>query len=279
MIELDFEIVHQNLLDSWDGTRLLEGLDITRIWQKTPGEHVSDLDLRLGERLEIFLQNVFFAPVFSEEKKLAGPFPDVYWLVDPLDGTHNRIMGIGPTAISLALMVRGWPAVGMVYHLEDKYFGSSYLGVKSKSGDDETLTPATSEPLIGLSTGIIRQSLEGGIWAEFLRTLTKLGRIRIYGSQALQGLWVSQGKLQMSFSYESRAWDDCAAGLLVNESGGDWWCFVDKETQQIQPDSQTSSTFVSNGFRKESEEAGALFAEAISRVKLDSYILARTESP
>lgn len=67
----------------------------------------------------------------------------------------------------------------------------------------------------------------------------------------------------MRFSYESKAWDDCAAGLLVSESGVDWSCFATKRNLRIQPDLQTSRTYVTLAFKSQSEEAVDLCRKAI----------------
>lgn len=56
---------------------------------------------------------------------------DLYWLVDPLDGTHEFIQHNGEFIVSIALMSENVPTLGIIYvPASDKlYFSSDYRGV------------------------------------------------------------------------------------------------------------------------------------------------------
>lgn len=259
----DFQTIHANLLANFNITQVLGGVQLDKSWQKSPGEMVTNLDVEIDSRLQILLGEVLNVPVLSEERAMPEIAPNAYWLVDPLDGTNNYLATLAPTSISIALMVRGFPAVSLICNINNGHISSTFLGAAKIT--DEQAKPAilSTEPLIGLSTGVIRNALVSRPWSLFLSSVARLGKIRIFGSQALQGLWVGEGKLQMSFSIESRAWDDCAAGLMVVESGGDWLCFTTKGKTEIRPTEQTSSTFLSSRYRGKSPEPVELFIKAL----------------
>lgn len=261
----ELRIIHTQLRKLF---RLEDVMDSRRqisYWQKSEGEYVTNLDLKIDEYLQFLLKKVLDVPVLSEERDTPSELPSIYWLVDPLDGTHNHIAELSPTAISIALMVNGLPEVALVSQLIDGSTRSTFKGADEliKSSHKPLSTESRSQPLIGISTGIIREAMISDPMGEFVRFVTGVGRIRIFGSQAMQGMWVAEGKLDMSFSYESRAWDDAAAGLFVTESGGKWYCFTDKKTRTITPELTTSSSFLSRDLKQDLAKAPGLFKTAI----------------
>jgi len=63
-----------------------------------------------------------------------------YWLLDPIDGTGEFILASGDFAVNVALIVNGWPSIGVI-HAPDKnitYYAQSGLG-----SFKETLTGTT----------------------------------------------------------------------------------------------------------------------------------------
>jgi 3'(2'), 5'-bisphosphate nucleotidase len=71
-------------------------------------------------------------PVVSEEcdhAEVAAACPDVYWLVDPLDGTKEFVKGIPEYTVNIALIEDGVPVLGVVY------IPASGLGYSACRGD------------------------------------------------------------------------------------------------------------------------------------------------
>lgn len=73
-------------------------------------------------------------PIISEEVG-AVPFEqrkswDRYWLLDPIDGTGEFIIGSGDFAVNIALIENGWPSIGVIHapdhHLT--YYAQNHLG-------------------------------------------------------------------------------------------------------------------------------------------------------
>ena len=53
-----------------------------------------------------------------------------------------------------------------------------------------------------------------------LNTLPRLGKVRNFGTQALQLCYVAAGRLSANISREAKIWDDAAGALIVAEAGG-----------------------------------------------------------
>ncbi len=82
--------------------------------EKAPGDWVSDVDTSSEAAVRESLQrNAPGLPVFGEEG--GGGRGDVGWFVDPLDGTANFLHGFPAVGVSVALVDRGVPVVGVVH--------------------------------------------------------------------------------------------------------------------------------------------------------------------
>ena len=99
-------------LASWPGAG-----HAPEVWEKTPGDPVSSVDLAVDAFLKRELAALLpSAGWLSEEtvdapERLAG---DLLWLVDPIDGTRDYIRGRTGWAVSVALVSAGRPLLGML---------------------------------------------------------------------------------------------------------------------------------------------------------------------
>lgn len=73
-------------------------------------------------------------PIISEE---VGALPlaqrknwSKYWLLDPIDGTGEFIIGSGDFAVNIALIENGWPSIGVIHAPDHNltYYGQTNLG-------------------------------------------------------------------------------------------------------------------------------------------------------
>lgn len=89
------------------------GLSITA---KADGSPVTQADHESSGLIEMQLAALTpgIAVVSEENATMVGP-DDVYWTVDPLDGTKEFINRTDGFAVKIALMDRGVPALGVVY--------------------------------------------------------------------------------------------------------------------------------------------------------------------
>lgn len=73
-------------------------------------------------------------PIISEE---VGALPlaqrqhwGKYWLLDPIDGTGEFIVGSGDFAVNIALVENGWPSMGVIHAPDQQvtYYAQTHLG-------------------------------------------------------------------------------------------------------------------------------------------------------
>ena len=191
---------------------------------KRPDSPVTRADLEADEAIRERLHRSFpDDPILSEETRdtPARQAAERIWVVDPLDGTKEFIEGLPQFAVSIALVLRGEPVVGVVAHPpsrecfwgaqgEGAFAGEQPLGISSTTclSDAVALVSRTEQRRGQLSE-----------WSGWFREL------RPVGSVALKLAWVAAGRGDLWFSAAPKSeWDVCAGDLLVREAGGRLVC-------------------------------------------------------
>jgi 3'(2'), 5'-bisphosphate nucleotidase len=81
-----------------------------------PAEFKTAADVRAHERIAAGLKKIFPGlPVLSEEEAWLKARPELYWLIDPIDGTASWYEGFSGFATQAALIREGQPIYGIVH--------------------------------------------------------------------------------------------------------------------------------------------------------------------
>ncbi|MEM7352102.1 MAG: inositol monophosphatase, partial [Acidobacteriota bacterium] len=139
------------------------------------------------------------------------------WVIDPLDGTVNFAGSVPFFSVSLALLVDGEPTVGVVYDPLHEELFSAERGAGARL-NGELLVRAEPPPLVGGSSGLLAWCARHRP-AALEELLEDVGKLRIFGSQALHLCYAAAGRLAAAVSFEACLWDDVAGALIVREAG------------------------------------------------------------
>lgn len=161
---------------------------------------------------------------FITEEGTAGEKGETLkWVIDPLDGTTNFIHGIFPHAVSIALLDKNKPLVGVVYEIgQNELFsawegGGAWLNSKpinvSKSSKHADVLLATGFPYYNFD--MLNEYLSV---LEFFMIETR--GMRRMGSASVDLAYVACGRFDGFFEHALHAWDIAAGVLLVQEAGG-----------------------------------------------------------
>ena len=88
-----------------------------------------DIKLKLDTDTEHLIKKILKSKssfsILGEETGSSGDLGELYWVVDPLDGTSNFLRGIPISCVSIALMQNLNPVLGVIYDFnnDDLYFG------------------------------------------------------------------------------------------------------------------------------------------------------------
>jgi myo-inositol-1(or 4)-monophosphatase len=139
------------------------------------------------------------------------------WVVDPLDGTINYANGIPVFCVSIALVIDGRPAVGVVHDpTRGETFSAAAGGPARLDG-----RPITASDKDRLSDFVVSMALGGRSVATRARNIRKAIRVpRSMGSAALALAYVGNGRFDAFIQQGGlSAWDVAAAGLIAERGG------------------------------------------------------------
>jgi myo-inositol-1(or 4)-monophosphatase len=145
------------------------------------------------------------------------------WIIDPLDGTINFSRKNRSFAISIALVNKGRPTLGVVYlpMTQDLYWAQANKDTAYLNG----------EPIHVSSTGAIREAVVACDWAwdleKRLNVVRWLGRISLQvrqisstGSAVAALASLAGGKIDAYIHSGVKPWDVAASALLIEKAGG-----------------------------------------------------------
>ena len=133
----------------------LENLQVSK---KGPKDFVTKTDKRVEKILieELSKSKKNYSFITEETGKIINKNKDIFWIIDPIDGTTNFLHGIPHFAISVALQKKGEIVCGLVYDPikneifyaeknNGSFFNNSRVRVSNKINLDECLFASNSE--------------------------------------------------------------------------------------------------------------------------------------
>ena len=207
--------------------------------KKAKDDFVTDIDIYVSNTLKEGLQKI--AP---EEEK--SGLTDNCWILDPIDGTTNLILGYKQSSISLAHYKDGEIVFGLVFNpftgelfTAEKGKGA-YLNHKKKlSVSKREMSEAVLDFGMG-NTHKDRIDVNFAIAKELFAQCVDFRRIC---STALVLSYMADGRLDGYFEEFLFPWDYAAGGLILREAGG---IISDFKLEQVQYAERTS-LIASNG--------------------------------
>ncbi|WP_026791623.1 inositol monophosphatase family protein [Pleomorphomonas oryzae] len=146
---------------------------------------------------------------------------DFVWVVDPIDGTACFVNGMFSWCVSVGVVLRGEPVIGVVYdpNADEEFHARAGGGAFCNEA------PIRVHPGQTLKDGVLGVGTSFRVGTEdfipFLeRVLLDGGMFIRNGSGALMISYVAAGRLIGYFEPHMNAWDALAGLVLVREAGG-----------------------------------------------------------
>lgn len=145
------------------------------------------------------------------------------WIIDPLDGTVNFSRGNTNFAISIGLVDKGLPKLGIVYVpvAEDLYW--------AQKGQEQAFL--NGEPIQVSSTSDLKETALACDWGWNLERrlavvrwlgdiATHVRQIKSMGSAVADLASLASGKIDVYLHSDLKPWDTAASALLIEKAGG-----------------------------------------------------------
>lgn len=175
--------------------------------------------------LEVITRHLPDHPILAEEsgalQAMAGsPF---LWAIDPLDGTTNYTHQYPFSAVSIGLLVDGYPTVGVVFDPfhQELFRAAKGLGATlNRCSMRVSRTHKLTNSLLVTGFAYDRREQADNNYAEFCHLTHLTQGVRRGGSAAIDLAYVACGRLDGYWERGLSPWDLAAGVVLVEEAGG-----------------------------------------------------------
>ena len=187
----------------------LENLQVSK---KGPKDFVTKTDKRVEKILieELSKSKKNFSFITEESGKILNKNKDVFWVIDPIDGTTNFLHGVPHFAISVALQIENEIIIGLIsdpikneiFYAEKgngSYINNSRVRVSNKSNLDDCLFASNNDGIKSIHPKL---------------------NLRNTGCAALDLAYVGCGRLDGYFHNKINLWDIAAGKIIIEEAGG-----------------------------------------------------------
>lgn len=197
-------------------------------WGVVTQESGKDIKVQADARAEAMIVELLRGgsdlPILSEETgwQAGGQLADQAWVVDPLDGSANYFQGIPACAVSIALLDKGAPKIGVVYDFNHDELFSGIVGEGAWLNHEAISVSQVSDPGKGvLMTGFpVRREMSPDSLTAMAIALGHWRKVRMIGSAALATSYVAAGRGDLYREENTMIWDVAAGCALIEAAGG-----------------------------------------------------------
>jgi len=189
----------------------------------------SDTDIKLKADVEtenliksLLAKDSSFQILAEESAKLEGTLKETFWVVDPLDGTANYSRNIPLCCVSIALIHKMQPVIGVIcdFSRNDLYEGS--FGKEANLNGTIIKVSDVNTPKEGiLLTGLPNNTdYSNSALLKMVKDLQEWRKVRMIGSAAIASCYIASAKADVYKEFGTYLWDVAAGAAIVNAAGG-----------------------------------------------------------
>lgn len=200
--------------------------NLTQIQEKgRPGDLVTEADKAAEARiLEVLHRHLPEHAILAEESGQIGDRDNPFlWAIDPLDGTTNYAHRYPVSAVSIGLMIKGIPQLGVIYDpfRQELFRAASGLGATCNQQPIQvSATRELEKSLLVTGFAYDRQQTVDNNYAEFCYLTHLTQGVRRSGSASMDLAYVACGRLDGYWERGLSPWDITAGVVILQEAGG-----------------------------------------------------------
>jgi myo-inositol-1(or 4)-monophosphatase len=162
-------------------------------------------------------------PILAEESgKSKNELEEIFWVVDPLDGTANYTRDIPLCCVSIALMHNMDPVIGVVYDFNNNNLYEGSFGGEAKLNESVIEVSDVNKPKEGiLITGLPNNTDYSDLaLLKMVKDFQEWRKVRMIGSAAIASCYIASAKADVYKEFGTYLWDVAAGAAIVNAAGG-----------------------------------------------------------
>lgn len=231
-----FDTIRSIVLEA--GKLMLSMSDAAVFQKEGHANFVTEADTAVQDFLMQSLQKAVPEAVFFAEEKEDNRLGDEYtFIIDPIDGTTNFFRQLNSSCISVALLYRKEPVIGVVY---DPYRNELFHAEKGKGAFLNGQQIHVSE--MPFENGLVNIGSSPYYPDKIERTfeaaklfVKNCADVRRSGSATIDICSVAAGRTDMMYEFRLSPWDYAAASFIVAEAGGKFGAFDGEEFSYEHP--------------------------------------------
>ena len=189
----------------------------------------SDTDIKLKADVEAenliksILSDRSYFPILAEESgKSENNLDEIFWVVDPLDGTANYTRDIPLCCVSIALIHKMQPVLGVIYDFNNNNLYEGLLDNEAKLNGRVIKVSEVKTAKEGiLVTGLPNNTdYSDSALLNMVKDFQEWRKVRMIGSAAIASCYVASAKADVYKEFGTYLWDVSAGAAIVNAAGG-----------------------------------------------------------
>ena len=173
--------------------------------------------------LDILSSESQYSVLAEEAGKSSDNLGEIFWVVDPLDGTANYNRNIPICCVSIGLISNMKPLLGVIYDFnnDDLYVGDSINNSTTVNNIKIHVSDIQNKQDGVLITGLpFNTDYSDKALGKLISDMQTWKKVRMIGSAAMASCYVASGKADLYEENGIYLWDILAGAAIVESAGG-----------------------------------------------------------
>ena len=215
---------------------LNDKININKILSSSKKDIKLQADLSAEKAIKDIIESKSHYPIPAVESGLSSEsIPNIFWVVDPLDGTANYSRDIPLCCVSIALISSFQPVLGVIYDFNNNDLYEGSVETRALCNNQEISVSKVNNFYDGvLLTGLPNNTdYSDSSLLKMVKDFQNWKKVRMIGSAAMAAVYVASGKADLYSEKKTYLWDIAAGAAIVNAAGGDALILNQNENFQV----------------------------------------------
>ena len=172
----------------------------------------------------------------EESGKSSEDLGEIFWVIDPLDGTANYSRDIPICCVSIGLVKEMKPLRGVIYDFNNNQMYSGDISTNSANMNDIPINVSqkSHKKESVLITGLpYKTDYSNSSLDNMIQDMQQWQKIRMFGSAAMAACYIASGKAERYQENGIFLWDIIAGAAIVESAGGSAEIFNQRDNFQV----------------------------------------------
>ena len=198
--------------------------EINEILNSNPKDTKLKADIESENLIKSIISSESTYPILAEESgKSSNDLGDVFWVIDPLDGTSNYNRDIPICCVSIGLVIEMKPILGIIYDFNNDhmYSGDKFSNISKMNDISINVSQKSDKKESILITGLPHNTdYSDSSLNNMIKDMQDWQKIRMIGSAAIAACYIASGKAERYQETGIYLWDIVAGAAIVESAGG-----------------------------------------------------------